>query len=142
MGSYSLDFLEKNTSKEILKTSKPKNSTNISASLYLGAKRKDDKDFEPSSLIGLFSSFDRHLKKCKYPVSVVEDVTLERERKCIEAKNEQLTKEGKGNRSNTAETLCDDENNILYEKNLRGISNGEALINTLCLFNSLNFGLR
>ena len=90
----------------------------------------------------MFSSFNRHLKECKYPVSVVEDVALERKRKCLEAKNEQLTKEGKGNRSNAAETLSDDENNILYEKNLLGISNREGLINTLCLFNSLYFGLR
>ena len=84
-------------------------------------KRKDGKDFEPSSLIGLFSSFNLHLKECKYPVSVVEDVALERERKCLEANNEQLTKDGKGNRSNAAETLSDDENNILYDKNLLGI---------------------
>ena len=98
MGSYSLDFLEKNTSKEILTTSTPNNWTNISASLYLGVKRKDGEDFEPPSLKGLFLSFNRHLKECKYPVSVVE-VALERERKCIEAKDEQLTKEGKGNSS-------------------------------------------
>ena len=82
------------------------------------------------------------MKEWKYPVSVVEDVALERERKCLEAKNEQLTKDGKGNRSNTAETLSGDENNILYHKNLLGIYNGEALINTLWLFNSLHFGLR
>ena len=37
--------------------------------------------------------------------------------------------------------LSDDEINILYEKNL-GILNGEALINTLWLFNSLHFGLQ
>ena len=58
------------------------------------------------------------------------------------AKNKQLKKEDKGNRPNAAETLNDDKINILYEKNLLGISNGEALINTLWLFNSLHFGLR
>ena len=46
-----------------------------------------------------------------------------------------------GNRVNTAEALSDDEINILCEKNLLGISNGEALINTLRLFNSPHFGL-
>ena len=105
-------------------------------------KRKDGIDFEPSSLRGLFSSFNRHLKECKYPVSLIEDVAFERARKCLEAKNKQLKKEGKGNRPNAAEALSDDEINILYEKNLLGISNGEALINTLWLFNSLHFGLR
>ena len=63
----------------------------------LSVKRKDGKDFESSSLRGLFTSFNRHLKECKYPVSVIEDVAFERKRKCLEAKNKQLIKEGKGN---------------------------------------------
>ena len=89
----------------------------------------------------MFSSFHRHLKECKYPVSVIEDVALERARKFLEAKNKQLKKEGKVNRPNAAEALSDNEINILYEKYLQGISKGEALINTLWLFNSLHFGL-
>ena len=79
-------------------------------------KRKDGKDFEPSSLRELFSSFNQRLKECKYPVSVIEDVAFERARKCLEAKNKQLKKEDKGNRPNAAEALSDDKINILYEK--------------------------
>ena len=56
----------------------------------LSVKRKDGKDFEPSSLRGMFSSFNRHLKECKYPVSVIEDVAFERARKCLEAKKSQF----------------------------------------------------
>ena len=97
----------------------------------LSVKRKDGQDYEPSSLRGLFSSFNRHLKECKYPVSIIEDVVFERTRKCLEAKNKQRKKEGKGNRPNAAEALTDDEINILYGNNLLGISNAEALINTL-----------
>ena len=55
--------------------------------LILSVKRKNGKDFEPSSLRGLFSSLNRHLKECKYPVSVIEDVAFECARKCVEAKN-------------------------------------------------------
>ena len=55
--------------------------------LILSVKRKDAKDFEPSSLRGLFSSFNRHLKECKYPVNNIEDVAFECARKCLEAKN-------------------------------------------------------
>ena len=106
----------------------------------LSVKRKDSKDFEPLALRGLYSSFNRHLKECKYPISVIDDVAFECKRKCLEAKNKQLKKKGKGNRPNAAEALSDDEINILYGKNLLGISNGEALINTLWLFNSLHFG--
>ena len=74
--------------------------------------------------------------------SVSSKTAFERARKCLEAKNKQLKKEGKGNRPNAAEALSDDEINILYEKNFLGISNGESLINTLWLGNSLHFGLR
>ena len=61
----------------------------------LSVKRKDGKDFEPSSLRGMFSSFNRHLKECKYPVSVIEDVAFERARKCLKAKNKQLKRRAK-----------------------------------------------
>ena len=81
----------------------------------LSVKLKDGKYLEPSSLRGLFSSFNRHLKECKYPVSVIEDVAFERARKCLESKNKQLKTEGKGNRPNAAEALSDDEINILHE---------------------------
>ena len=43
MWSYSLNFWEKNTSKEILKTSKPRNWTKISASLSLAWSEKTAK---------------------------------------------------------------------------------------------------
>ena len=76
-------------------------------------KLKDGKYLEPSSLRGLFSSFNRHLKECKYPVSVIEDVAFERARKCLEAKNKQLKTEGKGNRPNAAEAISDDE--VIYQ---------------------------
>ena len=57
-------------------------------------KRNDGKDFEPLNFRGMFSSFERHLKECKYSVNVIEDVAFERARKCLEAKNKQLKKEG------------------------------------------------
>ena len=83
----------------------------------LSVKLKDGKDFEPSTLRGLFLSFNRHLKECKYPVSVIEDVVFDRARKYLEAKNKQLKlKEGKGNKLNAAEALNNNEINIFYEK--------------------------
>ena len=53
-----------------------------------------------------------------------------------------LKKDGKWNNPNAAQALTDNEINTLYEQNLLGISNAEALLNTLWLFNSLHFGLR
>ena len=55
----------------------------------LSVKGKDGKEIKPSSLKGLFSSFNRPLEECKYPVSVIEDVAFESERKCFEDKKKQ-----------------------------------------------------
>ena len=57
-------------------------------------------------------------------------------------KRKQLKKEGKGNKPNAAEALTDVEENILYEKNLLGISNAEVLLYTVWIFSSVHFGLR
>ena len=105
-------------------------------------KKKDGQDYEPSSLRGLFSSFNRYLKERKFYASIIEDVVFDQERKCLEARSRQLKKEGKGNKRYAAEALTDMEKNFLCEKNLLGISNAEALLNTVWLFNSVHFGLR
>ena len=53
-------------------------------------------------------------------VSDIEDITFERVRKCLQAKNKRLKKEGTGNRPNAVEALSDDEINILCEKKSPG----------------------
>ena len=53
--THRISEIKKNTSKEILKTSKPENWTNISASLsFVWSEKRED--FELPSLRGLFSS--------------------------------------------------------------------------------------
>ena len=49
------------------------------------SKRKDGDEFEPSSLRGFLSSFNRHLKACKYPKNIMEDLEFEQTRKVSEA---------------------------------------------------------
>ena len=48
-----------------------KSCQNISE-FIVAARRKDGEDFEPCSLRGLICSFNRHLKACKYPCSVIQ----------------------------------------------------------------------
>ena len=102
----------------------------------------NSQDYEQSSLRELFLSFNRYLKERQYSASIIEDIVFDQARKCLEARSKQLKKEGKGNKPNAAEALTDVEENNLYEKNLLGISNAEALLNTVWLFNSVHFGLR
>lgn len=61
--------------------------------------------------------------------SVIEDVlrrSFWTHKKMSRSEDKQLKKKGKVNIPNAAEASSDDEINILYEKNLLGISNGEA----------------
>ncbi|KAL9981538.1 hypothetical protein ACROYT_G010249 [Oculina patagonica] len=78
----------------------------------------------------------------KYSASIIEDTVFDQARKCLEARSKQLKNEGKGNKPNAAEALTDVEENVLFEKNLLGISNAEALLITVWLFNAVHFGLR
>ena len=48
------------------------NSTSTCANFCLSVKRKDGEDYEPSSLRGFISSFNRFLKKQKYPVCILD----------------------------------------------------------------------
>ena len=134
-------LLEKDEQRKIEEI-QPEELNRCVSELILSVKRKDGQDYEPSSLRGLFSSFNRYLKERKYSASIIEDIVFDQARKCLEARSKQLKKEGKGNKPNATEALTDVEENILYEKNLLGISNAEALLNKVWLFNSVHFGLK
>ena len=99
-------------------------------------------EFEPSSLRGFLCSFDRQLKAFKYPKNLIEDLEFEQILKALKARRRQLKKEGKGNTPNAAEVITDEEVNILYMKNLLGITSAQVLLNTLWFMNSIHFGLR
>lgn len=106
------------------------------------SKEKNGQEYELSSLRGFISSFHRHLKERKYSVNIIEDISFERARKCFEARSKQFKTEGKGNKPFAAHASTDEEIDILCEKNILELSNCEALLNTLWLFNSVHFGLR
>ena len=90
----------------------------------------------------MVASFERHLKRKSYPVSIINDHAFERLRKTLHSKQKQLKKKGKGNKPHASVDLTEDEMKILYEKGLLGASSPEAILNTLWLDNSLHFGLR
>ena len=55
--------------------------------IIIAVRRKDGEDFEPSSLRGLICSFNRHLKACKYPCSVIEDSQFEQVKQALQARS-------------------------------------------------------
>ena len=88
-------------------------------------------------------SSNRFFKEGKHPVSGIDDKEFNQVRKCLEARRKQLKKQSKWKKKpNIAKAFAYKEVNILYEKELLGISSAEALVNTLWLLNSVHFGLR
>ena len=108
----------------------------------ISVRTKDGREYEPSSLRSLLASFERHLKKKKYPASIINDLAFEKTRKTLQSKQKELKKQGKGNKPNASVALTTSELNTLYEKSLLGTRNPESLLNTLWLNNTMHFGLR
>ena len=108
------EFLNsKNESRRIEEIS-PKELNEYISEFIIAVRRKDGEDFEPFSLRGLICSFNRHLKACKHPCSVIEDSQFEQVRQALEARSKELKKDGKGNKPKAAEAITDEEVNILF----------------------------
>ena len=108
----------------------------------LSVRTKEGQEYEPSSLRGMVASFERHLKRKSYPVSIINDLAFEKLRKTLQSKQKQLKKQGRGNKPNASVALTEDEIKLLFDKGLLSVSSPEAILNTLWLNNSLHFGLR
>ena len=112
------DFLrgEKKEEQE-LSANTPEDLDRYLAEFIRSVRRKDGGEYEPSSLRSLLASVERHLKKNSYPANIFSDRQFELTRRCLQSKQNELKKAGRGNK----------------EKNLLGLSSGEALLNTLWL---------
>ena len=87
----------------------------------------------------MFASFERYLKK-KNGISIIMDKCA---RKALQSKQKELKQKGKGtDKPNACVALGEDEAKLLYEKELLGTSNREALLNTVWFNNTIHFGLR
>ena len=105
-------------------------------------KKKDGGEYEPTTLRSFISSFDRYLRKKGYPTTIIDGQEFRKTRETLVAKQKELKKAGKGNKSKATRALTDEEVDILYGKNLLGLSSPESLLNTLWLNNTQHFGLR
>ena len=75
----------------------------------LSVRTKEGQEYEPSSLRGMVASFERHLKRKSYPVSIINDLAFEKLRKTLQSKQKQLKKQGRGNKPNASVALTEDE---------------------------------
>ena len=52
----------------------------------LSVRTKEGQEYEPSSLLGMLASFERHIKRRSYPVSIIGDLAFEKLRKTLYSK--------------------------------------------------------
>ena len=81
-------------------------------------KKKDGAEYTPTTLRSFISSFDRYLRKKGYPTTSIDGQEFRKNRETLVARQKELKKDGKGNKSKAARALTEDEVDILYGKNL------------------------
>ncbi|XP_063441624.1 uncharacterized protein KIAA1958-like [Mytilus trossulus] len=111
------------------------------ARFFIAVRTKDRKEYEPDSLKCIQSSIHRYLNE-KSNISILKDKEFAHSRDVLGAKRKALKGKGLGNKKRRADPFTSDEIDSLFNKNLLGISNPEALTNTVWLNNSLHFGMR
>ena len=88
------------------------------------------------------SSFDRHLNRMNYGLSIVQSIEFARVREVLKAKQWEFKSQGKGNRVHKASPINDEEIDTLWQSKQFGSSTPESILDTLWFFNTVHFGLR
>ncbi|KAK3088308.1 hypothetical protein FSP39_017339 [Pinctada imbricata] len=114
----------------------------ILCKFFLGIRKSDGSNYEPSSLRCFMSSFDRHLKRLDYGFSLVTSDEFRKVREVLQAKQRDLKIQGKGNKQNKVSAINDEEIEKLWESCQLGDKTPESIINTLWFYNTVHFGLR
>ena len=115
---------------------------NYLSKFIFAARTKKGEEYEPSSLRGILSSVERHLRRAGYGKSIIKENDFQKTRDALKVKQKELKRQGKGNKPKATTALSDEEIDILYGKTLLGLSSPQALVNTVWLDNMLHFGLR
>ena len=136
------EFLRAKEIDEELENIEAKVLDEILCRFIVEVKKKDGGEYEPTTLRSFISSFDRYLRRKRYPTTIIDGQEFRKTRETLVAKQKELKKAGKGNKTKAARALTDEEADILYGKELLGLSSPESLVNTLWLNNTQHFGLR
>ena len=77
-------------------------------------KKKEGGEYEPTTLRSFISSFDRYLRRKGYPTTIIDGQEFRKTRETLVAKQKELKKAGKGNKTKATRALTDEEVDILY----------------------------
>ena len=108
---------------------------------FANVKKRNNDDYEPSSLRDILGSIDRYLRGKRYSESVMGDA-FKGTRDVLAARQKKLKSQGKGSKPQASNILTPFEVDIMYEKGVLGEQNPQALLNTVWLNNVIYFGMR
>lgn len=109
---------------------------------FMSVRKSNGDEYEPSSLRGLISSYDRQLRRYNYGEYIATSPVFAQVREVLKSKQKKLKRDGKGNLPNKSEAISDHEINILWEKKQFGSETPDAILHTLWFYNTVHFGLR
>ena len=82
---------------------------------FMDIKKKDGKQYEPTSLTSLHRSLQRHLNDKGSPINLLKDELFKRSREVLSARKKELVvRNAKGNRPQAARELTADEEDELF----------------------------
>ena len=109
---------------------------------FLSVRKADGSNYEPNTLHGLKSSYERHLRNHNYEYSLSKSVEFNRLRDVLKSKQRELKRQGLGNLKNRADAVTDEDIEKLWQSNQMGAATPESIINTLWFYSTIHFGTR
>lgn len=137
------EFLQSKGENRLMHSIPPNELDTYLSNFTVSVRTKNGSEYEPVSLRAMISSFDRHLRKRGYGVSIVCNTPeFSKTRDALKAKQRDLKAQGKGSKPMKSDPITDQEIDVLYASNQLGSANPNSVINTLWFLNTLHFGMR
>ncbi|KAK7088678.1 hypothetical protein V1264_022571 [Littorina saxatilis] len=134
-------FMKKQGDKREIQTIQPQELCKILCCYFMNLKKMDDQDYEPSTIKSVLNSIQRHLRSKDYCESVMCSPQFAQLRQVLKTKVKSVEQLGCGNLTNKAQPLKDADVDKLWQSKQLGVSDPEAILNTLWWQNTINFGL-
>ena len=121
----------------------PNELCNLLCRFFLLVRKSDGSNYEPNTLHGFMSSYERHLRRYNYEYSLSgNSVEFAKLREVLKSKQRELKRQGLGNLANRSEAITDDDIEKIWECNQMGAATPDSIINTLWFYTTVHFGTR
>ena len=109
---------------------------------FLSVRKLDGSNYEPNSLRGFMSSYERYLRHKDYEYSLSSSPEFAKLRDVMKSKQRELKRQGLGNLAHKSEAITDEDIEKLWKCDQLGATTPESINNTLWFFTTVHFGMR